>query len=221
MHALTYFGNRLQDLLNSFRAFDFLGPLALRLYLAPIFITFGYNKLQSFDGMVQWFEHGLGLPLPWLMAFLATATELAGGVLLLVGLATRYIAVPLMITMLVAMATVHAEHGWYAVAPTSPQEHIALPLAAIGIDSAEQALANTEEVARRQRAARELLREHGNYEWLNETGRFVVLNNGIEFGATYFIMLLMLFFHGAGRYLSMDYWLYRRFRDVRESDEVV
>ena len=216
MNSPIYYANRAQDLLNRFRGLDFLGPLALRLYLAPIFITFGYSKTQSFDGMVQWFEHGLGLPFPWLMAFLATATELLGGVLLLLGLATRYIAVPLMITMLVAMTTVHAEHGWYAIAPTSPSEHIALPLAALGIDSAEQALAHTEEVAKRQRAARNLLREHGNDAWLNETGRFVVLNNGIEFGATYFVMLLMLFFYGAGRFLSLDYWLYRRFRDVQE-----
>lgn len=218
MSALIYYSNRLQDLLNAFRGFDFLGPLALRLYLAPIFITFGYNKALSFDGMVQWFEHGLNLPLPWLMAFLATSTELVGGLMLLFGFATRYIAVPLMVTMLVAMGTVHAEHGWYAVAPTSAQEHIALPFAALGIDSAQQALDEAEEVGKRQNAARELLREHGNYGWLTEKGRFVVLNNGIEFGATYFIMLLVLFFVGAGRYLSVDYWIYRRWRDVREAD---
>jgi hypothetical protein len=38
-----------------------------------------------------------------------------------------------------------------------------------------------------------------------------LLNNGIEFAATYFIMLLALFFIGAGRYLSVDFWLARRF----------
>jgi putative oxidoreductase len=37
-----------------------------------------------------------------------------------------------------------------------------------------------------------------------------VLNNGIEFAATYFIMLLALFFIGAGRYVSLDYWIARR-----------
>jgi len=39
----------------------------------------------------------------------------------------------------------------------------------------------------------------------------VILNNGIEFAATYFIMLLALFFIGAGRYFSMDYWIRRGF----------
>lgn len=217
MSAMLSTANRIHDLLNKFKVFDFLGPLAIRLYLAPIFITFGWKKVETFDGMVQWFDTGLELPLPWLMAFLATSSELVGGFLLLFGLATRYITAPLMITMLVAMGTVHAQHGWYAVAPTSPSEHIARPLAALGVDSAEQALAQTSEVAERQNRARSILREHGNYDWLSAKGRFVVLNNGIEFGATYFIMLLMLFFTGAGRWLSIDYWLHQRFRDVQEA----
>jgi len=55
--------------------------------------------------------------------------------------------------------------------------------------------------------AKSILKEHGNYEWLTENGSFVVLNNGIEFAATYFIMLLALFFLGAGRFVSLDYWI--------------
>ena len=60
--------------------------------------------------------------------------------------------------------------------------------------------------------AKDILREHGNYDWLTETGNFVVSNNGIEWAATYFVMLLALFFVGAGRYLSVDYWVTRAFR---------
>lgn len=40
----------------------------------------------------------------------------------------------------------------------------------------------------------------------------MILNNGIEFAATYFIMLLTLFFIGGGRYLSLDWWIARRWR---------
>ncbi|MFQ5634413.1 MAG: hypothetical protein ACE5G3_03665, partial [Gammaproteobacteria bacterium] len=58
--------------------------------------------------------------------------------------------------------------------------------------------------------ARSILKEHGNYDWLTETGNFVVLNNGIEFAATYFIMLLVLFFIGGGRYVSLDYWIAKK-----------
>jgi len=43
------------------------------------------------------------------------------------------------------------------------------------------------------------------------------LNNGIEFAATYFIMLLALFFTGAGRYASVDYWVRRKYFPERDS----
>ena len=60
--------------------------------------------------------------------------------------------------------------------------------------------------------ARELLKEHGNYDWLTSSGKLVVLNNGIEFAVTYLLMLVALFFSGAGRWLSVDYWLARALR---------
>ncbi|MEQ9394319.1 HvfX family Cu-binding RiPP maturation protein [Haliea sp.] len=203
---------RSRDLLDRSRGIDFLAPLFLRLFLAPVFISAGLTKMMGFESTVAWFgnpDWGLGLPLPWLMAFLATATELIGGFLLLFGLATRFIAIPLMITMLVAIFTVHWQDGWFAIAPSDPSTSMAAPLAAVGFPGAEASLANSEEVAKRLTAARGLLREHGNYSWLTEKGSLVVLNNGIEFGATYFIMLLALFFSGAGRFISVDYWIGR------------
>ena len=96
---------KLQGLLDKTRQADFLAPLALRLYLAPVFLMAGYNKLNHFDDTAAWFgnsEWGLGLPLPSLMAFLATSTELVGAVMLFFGLGVRWISVPLMATMLVA-----------------------------------------------------------------------------------------------------------------------
>lgn len=171
--------------------------------------------MGSFDSTVAWFgnpDWGLGLPFPAVMAFLATAAELVGGFFLLAGLATRYFAVPLMITMLVAAFSVHWDNGWFAIAPSNPETSMAQPLAAVGIPAAQQSLENSEEVGKRVTAARGLLREHDQYGWLTEKGSFVILNNGIEFAATYFIMLLVLFFHGAGRYLSLDYWIAKRLR---------
>jgi len=56
---------------------------------------------------------------------------------------------------------------------------------------------------------RELLVEHGNYAWLSEHGPLVILNNGIEFAATYAIMLLVLMVTGGGRFTSIDYYLAR------------
>lgn len=219
MSSLLNLANRVHDLLDAFRKLDFLAPLALRLYLAPVFIAAGLTKVSGFAGVVDWFgnpDWGLGLPFPALLAGLATAAELGGGFLLLFGLGTRYVAVPLMITMLVAACAVHWENGWFAIAPSEPQTSMAAPLARIGFPGAGESLENSREVGKRLDRAKSILREHGNYDWLTERGNLAVLNNGIEFAATYFIMLLVLFFYGAGRFLSLDYWIHRRFRRWRE-----
>lgn len=184
----------LQRMLDKSRTLDFLAPLAVRLYLAPVFWMAGWQKAMSFPSTVEWFgnpDWGLGLPFPALMAALATGSELAGAVLLLLGLSVRWVCVPLMVTMLVAAATVHWDNGWLAIA------------SADGPFASER----TREAITRLNKAREILMEHGHYDWLTGRGNLVVLNNGIEFAATYFIMLLSLFFTGAGRWLSLDHWL--------------
>lgn len=193
MHTLrSHYANAVSTLSRV----DFIAPLLLRLYLAPIFWMAGWNKLSHFSDTVEWFgnaEWGLGLPLPHLLAGMATGTELAGAVMLLTGLGIRLISVPLMFTMLVAMLTVHLPNGWLALAEGE------------GIF----ATARTMEALERLSQAKAILREHGDYEYLIEHGSLTMLNNGIEFGATYFIMLVSLFFTGAGRWLSLDWWIAR------------
>ena len=191
--------NKAQDLLDVTRKADFLGPLALRFYLVPIFWEAGTRKLGSFSSTAEWFgnpDWGLGLPLPTLMAALATGSEVIGAVFLLVGFAVRWISVPLMITMIIAAWSAHWQNGWLAIAEGS------------GLFATERTNGAVERLAK----AKEILQAHGNYEWLTENGHFAVVNNGIEFAATYTIMLLVLFFIGGGRYVSIDYWLGRRFR---------
>ena len=79
----------------------------------------------------------------------------------------------------------------------------------MAISDASSWLANDRvmEASERLAKAKDILREHGNYGWLTGRGSVVVLNNGIEFAITYFVMLLSLFFTGAGRYVSVDYWI--------------
>lgn len=202
-----------RTLFGRLRHLDGLPPLLLRLYLAPVMIAAGLHKFRNWEDMVAWFgnpEWGLGLPAPALMVALAAGAELFGGLALLIGLAVRWAAIPLLVSMAVAAGAVHWENGWFAIAPADPDTSTAKVLAMAGIPAAERSLENSVEVGKRLQAARSLLREHGDYEWLTEKGGFVVLNNGIEFAATYFIMLLSLLFTGGGRYLSIDYWLARR-----------
>lgn len=192
--------NFFQDILDAFRSIDFLGPLALRLYLAPVFWLAGTTKLNSFEDTAAWFgnpDRGLGLPIPELMAGLATGTEVLGAILLVLGFAVRWISIPLMVTMLVAAFSVHRENGWQAVADRLS------PFPPADIDLAMERLDK----------ARSVLQEHGNYDWLTGSGNFVISNNGIEWAVTYFIMLLVLFFIGGGKYLSLDYWIAKRFRN--------
>lgn len=212
MKSIVAWANRAQDLLQSLRAAEFLAPVAIRLYLAPIFLTVGLHKAMHFEDIVSWFEYSLELPIPWLMAFLATSAEITGGFALLLGLATRWLAILLMITMLVAAITAHWENGWFAVTPTDAGTSIAGLFEPLAVPGASASLENSMAAAQRLERARDILREHGHYDWLTETGNFVILNNGIEFAATYFILLLSLFFTGPGRYLSLDYWIARRFR---------
>ncbi|BAZ93360.1 uncharacterized protein FOKN1_0960 [Thiohalobacter thiocyanaticus] len=188
---------RLQNLLDRTRALDFIAPLALRLFLAPIFILAGSNKLANVDNVAQWFAW-LGMPAPELMVYLAVLSELVGGILLLIGLATRWAAIPLMFTMIVAAATAHWDNGWHVL----PETELTVPW--------EWRTDLIEDAVERRDMARDILREHGNYSWLTEAGSITVLKNGIEFAATYFIMLLVLFFTGAGRYASLDFWIARR-----------
>ncbi|KKO44655.1 membrane protein [Arsukibacterium ikkense] len=179
---------------------DGLAPLLLRLILAPVLIQAGWNKFSHFSDTVAWFgnsDWGLGLPLPALLASLAIAAELLGGVLLLLGLFTRLVAIPLLVTMLVAIFAVHLPNGWPAISDSSSW------LADGTILLNERVMASSDKIA----AARGLLQQHGNYDWLSASGRLVILNNGIEFAALYFAMLLSLLFSGAGRYVSADYWL--------------
>lgn len=187
---------KLHAALNATRAADWLAPLALRLYLAPIFWMAGMQKLTHFSDTVEWFgnaDWGLGLPLPTLMATLATGAELGGALSLLLGLGLRYFCVPMMVTMIVAIVSVHWHNGWLAIAEGS------------GLFASERTQMAVERLAQ----AKAILMEHGDYDYLTEYGSLVVLNNGIEFAVTYLVMLLALFFGGAGRYVSVDDWIAR------------
>ncbi|UUO25388.1 DoxX family protein [Colwellia sp. M166] len=184
-------------ILNSTKKLDFIAPLLMRLYLVPIFWMAGTHKIDGFDNIVQWFgndDWGLGLPFPFVLAILAIAAEVIGAIALLLGLGVRLMAVPMMFTMIIAMTSVHGQYGWQAIADAN---------APFANERVEASVEKKEIII-------SLLQEHGNYEWLTSSGNITILNNGIEFAATYFIMLLALFFIGVGRYVSLDYWLKRK-----------
>jgi len=87
-----------------------LALVVLRAVLGAVMIGHGSHKvfggLHDFTGFVG----SLGIP-AWL-GYVAAFTEFAGGILLLFGLFTRFVAFALLIDMTVAISKVHWKHGF-------------------------------------------------------------------------------------------------------------
>ncbi len=165
------------------RWLDFLPPLLLRLFLAPLFWISGSQKLGLFTSDYVWYN-----PFSWVNQETVQATaesmsklplignfsdilpyaigglEVVGAFLLFIGLAVRWISLPLLALI-----------GFSALIALNGQDIFG--------------------------ALKELLMTHG-YNDISSTpfGRSVI----------YFLMLLTLFFMGAGRFFSVDWFLYRR-----------
>jgi putative oxidoreductase len=208
--------------LNLLQHVDGVASLLLRLILAPVLIGAGWEKITG----ENWFGYSLdSFPFPFNVLpaefswFLASWTEFLGGILLLLGLGTRLVAIPLAVTMFVAAYAVHLDNGWPAIAPSNPPA-ICIP------DSQAYAQSHvfaryikcynvnerTIEASKRLERAKSILREHGNYSYLNGSGAIVKLNSGIEFAAIYLAMLVALVIIGGGRYFSLDYFARRLLR---------
>lgn len=177
-------------ILDAFRVFDFLAPLAMRLYLVPILWFAGKQKFEDIGKVTQWLEEGLHVPNADVMAYLLTYTELVGAVCLLLGFAVRIISIPIMILMGMAAYLVHMAHGWYYIAPETAESSIRL---AKFMEWLQHYFPN--------RAAH-----------ITEMGQLAIIQSGVEHAVTYFIMALTLFFIGGGKYVSLDYWIAKKFK---------
>ena len=78
--------------------------LIIRLYWGWQFFGTGKGKLMNLDRTAGFFAN-LHIPMPKLNALLAGSTECFGGLLLLLGLGSRIITVPLIFTMVIAYLT--------------------------------------------------------------------------------------------------------------------
>jgi putative oxidoreductase len=84
--------------------FTWAAPLAVRIVVGWTFLWSGWEKLQILPVMVKRFADW-GIPAPAIMAPFTSGVEFVGGILLLIGLLTRFAAVPMMIVMLVAIVS--------------------------------------------------------------------------------------------------------------------
>ena len=81
-----------------------LGPLLARLTVGLVFIGTGWGKLHDLDKVTGFFTE-LGIPMPGFNARLAACTEFFGGIMILLGLGTRLVALPMAFTMVIAIIT--------------------------------------------------------------------------------------------------------------------
>ena len=91
---------------------------SVSLFLARLAVAYGFyepamQKWSDITSVAGWFD-SIGIPFPTLNAYMAASTEILGVVLLTLGLFTRLISIPLIIIMIVAIATVHLSHGFSA-----------------------------------------------------------------------------------------------------------
>lgn len=95
------------------------GALFVRVAAGLIFAAHGSQKLfgwfggYGLDGTGQWMD-SIGLSPGYVLALLAGAAEVFGGVALIVGLLVRPAAAALAVTMVVAIFSVHIGHGFFA-----------------------------------------------------------------------------------------------------------
>jgi putative oxidoreductase len=82
--------------------------LLIRLYWGWQFIETGWGKINNIPKVTGFFTI-LGLPFPGVTAHFIAGLEFLGGILLVLGLASRLIALPLTINMLVAYITADRE----------------------------------------------------------------------------------------------------------------
>jgi putative oxidoreductase len=92
------------------------GTLAVRLAVGAVMITAGWIKLfvvgiEGPESISAYFA-ALGIPLPVVMAYFISLLELVGGVLLVIGLFARPIALLLICDMVVAIILVSSQIGW-------------------------------------------------------------------------------------------------------------
>lgn len=107
--------NNIQKIIDTSKGYD---ALAIRVTAGSIFAAHGAQKLfgwfggYGLSGTAGWME-SIGLSPGVLMAGLAGGAEFFGGLALIVGLAVRPAAFALAITMLVAIFSVHWQHGFF------------------------------------------------------------------------------------------------------------
>lgn len=101
-----------------------IAPLATRIVIGLAFYQAGSGKFRHFENVIGFFQ-GIGIPFPAFNAGLVASMETVGGIMLILGLFTRFFASGLSITMVVALLTADKSDflaSWGSAAESSPTD---------------------------------------------------------------------------------------------------
>ncbi|HEY4212394.1 MAG TPA: DoxX family protein [Steroidobacteraceae bacterium] len=90
-------------------------PIPLRLIVGYGFVTHGVLKLERGVDVFAAALTGLGVPAPHLMAWITVIVELLGGAAVLAGGYLKWVSVPMVIVLLVALFSVHLQFGFSSI----------------------------------------------------------------------------------------------------------
>jgi uncharacterized membrane protein YphA (DoxX/SURF4 family) len=88
-------------------------PVLLRVFIGATFLIHGLAKLIDPGGFIGWVS-SLGFPIPVVLGWSVMILETAGGLMLILGFGTRWIALALALLMLTTAIRVKASVGFIA-----------------------------------------------------------------------------------------------------------
>ena len=177
---------------RAFSSLDGLGALALRLYLASVFVQSGYEKYLSMPDVIAWVsnkEFGLGLPFAPYIAWLIIGVELIGALLLIPGIFVRLTSCLYIGYLAIVALKINFANGWLYIA------------------NANNWLANhtVMESSKQLDSLLEIVEKVDKLSTVLPYNDIVIVNNGLEMITAYIIMFFCLLFFGAGRFTSFDH----------------
>jgi putative oxidoreductase len=96
---------RIDEALRRLTRSQWVPQLLVRLFVGYFFLETGWGKIHNLQGMTERFADW-GIPAPAFNAALSGWTEFLGGLLIVAGLFTRLVSIPLFINMMVALLAV-------------------------------------------------------------------------------------------------------------------
>jgi putative oxidoreductase len=89
------------------------GPTVLRVVVGIVFLAHGWQKIHMGVHGVAGFLGMIGVPIPAVSAAVLIAVEFLGGIVLILGLGTRWVSLLIAFDMLVAILAVHLKNGFF------------------------------------------------------------------------------------------------------------